>query len=71
MSEDPDVTVALLEAGADDALHAMYDFPIAAYSHQKGFSDWQDLTVPQQWGCKGMSNQVYMTEKCYISKNLR
>lgn len=56
LSEDPSVSVVLLEAGMDDR-----DFPAAAQpgawaSLQGAEIDWKFLTVPQKHACKGLNN---------------
>jgi choline dehydrogenase-like flavoprotein len=52
LSEDPKVTVLLLEAGSSE--NSVTDFPIAVLNLQNTPIDWGYRTEPQQFSCFGI-----------------
>ena len=60
LSEDPDVTVLLLEAGGDYTENDTYHVPLAFYDLQKTDADWEYYTVPQKNCHKG-----FVGQRCY------
>ncbi len=58
LSEDPGVTVAVLEAGDDDSAHPENKIPIVCHTAQNTVYDWAYRTVPQEKSCKGLKNNV-------------
>ena len=59
LSEDPSVTVALLEAGPDNDKFPEANMPLAFTSLAKSDIDWQYETVKQEKSCWGLQKQVY------------
>ena len=51
LSEDPDVTVLLVEAGGPDDKMEIH-IPLAYFNLQKSEVDWQYTTAPQEHACK-------------------
>lgn len=48
LSEDPDVSVLLMEAGGEETENStFYDIPLFAFLLQQSPSDWEYYTVPQ------------------------
>ncbi len=58
LSEDGNVTVALLEAGKDSSEYPMSAVPLAAPQLQNTEADWAYRTIPQQRACLGMKDKV-------------
>ena len=58
LSEDPDATVAALEAGEDDNKYPDTKVPLAIYAIQNTELDWAYRTVPQEKACNGMEDNV-------------
>ena len=56
LSEDPDKTVLLLEAGGSENI--LSDIPIAAATLQLTPIDWAYQTEPQEASCFGLVNRV-------------
>lgn len=56
LSEDPSVTVLLLEAGNDDNLYTEY--PIFIPYLQDNNTAWEFRTTPQSKACLGLKNKV-------------
>lgn len=56
LSEDPCVSVLLLEAGGP--ADPISEIPVAAFLLQNGYSDWGYKTVPQKRGAHGFKNSV-------------
>ena len=56
LSEDPHVTVLLLEAGGKDS-NPNINVPHAVYDLQRSSIDWEYLTVPQKNCCLAMASQ--------------
>lgn len=60
LSEDPDVSVLLLEAGGDYTENALYHIPLSWFDLQKTKADWEYYTVPQTESHLGMiENRSY------------
>lgn len=60
LSEDPDVTVLLLEAGGDYTVNDSYHIPLHFFELQKTNADWEYYTVPQKESHLGMlENRSY------------
>ena len=58
LSEDPDVSVLLLEAGGSEEDTFMIRMPFAALELQNTEVDWAYRTQPQRKACLGMDQQV-------------
>ena len=58
LSEDSDVTVALLEAGKDSTEYPLSGIPLAVAQLQNSEADWAYRTTPQQKSCQGMHDKV-------------
>ena len=58
LSEDSDVTVALLEAGKDSSEYPMSAIPLAWPPLQNSEADWAYRTTPQQNGGLGLRDKV-------------
>ena len=58
LTEDPQVSVLLLEAGSDNADWPDTDIPAIALSFCSSPLTWDDYTVPQRNACLGMNNNV-------------
>ena len=58
LSEDPDVTVAVLEAGDEETQYMETDIPLAYFKLQNTEADWAYRTVPQEKACLGMNDHV-------------
>ena len=58
LSEDPSVTVLVLEAGDEDTKYPAVAVPLRAAETFGTEADWQYYTTPQHHACKGMNNQV-------------
>ncbi len=56
LSEDPCVSVLLLEAGGIP--DAITEIPASAFLSQNGNTDWAFKTVPQKRGADGFKNSV-------------
>ena len=56
LSEDPNVTVLLLEAGGKDS-NPYINIPHAVYDLQRSYMDWEYLTAPQKNCCLAMASQ--------------
>lgn len=56
LSENPAVTVLLLEAGGSENI--ISDIPLAYQSLQLTPMDWQYKTVPQEAACFGLKGKV-------------
>ena len=54
LSEDPENTVLLLEAGGDYTENPAYHQPFGFFSLGKTKADWAYYTVPQNYSCQGM-----------------
>lgn len=60
LSEDPDVTVLLLEAGGDYTENETYHVPLHFFDLQKTDADWEYYTIPQKESHLGMvDNRSY------------
>ncbi|XP_045160659.1 glucose dehydrogenase [FAD, quinone]-like [Mercenaria mercenaria] len=60
LSEDPEVTVLLLEAGGDYTVNETYHVPLHFFDLQKTNVDWEYYTVPQKQSHLGMvENRSY------------
>ena len=53
LSEDPDTTVLLIEAGGDVSDRQEVDLPMLADQVRGSDADWSYRTVPQRTACKG------------------
>ena len=60
LSEDPENTVLLLEAGGDYTEDPVYHIPFRFFDLQKTKADWQYYTVPQKHSCQGMKDKRSM-----------
>lgn len=60
LSEDPENTVLLLEAGGDYTENEVYHIPFKFFDLQKTSADWEYYTVPQNHSCKGMKENRAM-----------
>ena len=60
LSEDPESTVLLLEAGGDYTEDPVYHIPFRFFDLQKTKADWQYYTVPQKHSCQGMKDKRSM-----------
>ena len=60
LSEDPENTVLLLEAGGDYIQNEVYHIPFRFFDLQKTSADWEYYTVPQKHSCKGMKENRSM-----------
>ena len=58
LSDYLSVTVALLEAGDEEAIYPMIEVPFAAIDLLKTSIDWQYQTVPQNYSCQSLVNRV-------------
>lgn len=58
LSENPNVTVLLLEAGEEETKEPKIDIPLAVAELQLTPYDWQYLTEPQGKACLAMKNEV-------------
>ena len=56
LSEDPNVTVLLLEAGGKDS-NPNINIPYAVYDLQRSSADWEYMTTPQKNCCLAMNRQ--------------
>ncbi len=54
LSEDPDITVAVLEAGPEETHLPAVDIPLASPSLWGGEHLWKYYSVPQNKSCQGM-----------------
>lgn len=60
LSEDPDVSVLLIEAGGDYTTNDSYHVPLQFFELQKTKADWEYYTVPQKESHLGMfENRSY------------
>ena len=68
LSEDLFVKVALLEAGDEETLYPMIDIPLAMLDLQRTSADWAYKTVPQNFSCSGLRNEVscFLLQDCVI-----
>ena len=60
LSEDPENTVLLLEAGGDYTENPVYHIPFRFFDLQKTKADWEYYTVPQKYSCQGMNEHRSM-----------
>ena len=60
LSEDPENTVLLLEAGGDYTEKHIYHVPFKFFELQKTPADWEYYTVPQTHSCQGMKEHRSM-----------
>ena len=60
LSEDPENTVLLLEAGGDYTENPVYHIPFRFFDLQKTKADWEYYTVPQKYSCQGMKERRSM-----------
>ena len=60
LSEDPENTVLLLEAGGDYTDDDVYHVPFKFFDLQKTPADWEYYTVPQTHSCQGMKGHRSM-----------
>ena len=60
LSEDPENTVLLLEAGGDYTENDVYHIPFKFFDLQKTPADWEYYTVPQKHSCQGMKEHRSM-----------
>ena len=60
LSEDPENTVLLLEAGGDYTENDVYHIPFKFFDLQKTSADWEYYTVPQKHSCQGMKEKRSM-----------
>lgn len=58
LSEHPDISVLLLEAGGSEEDNPVIRVPFAALELQNSEVDWAYRTEPQQKACLGMDRQV-------------
>ncbi len=58
LSEDEDVTVAVLEAGPEETSVQAIDVPLAAASFWGGPHLWKYETIPQKKSCQAMVDKV-------------
>lgn len=58
LTEDPDVSVAVLEAGEDYEEYPTSSIPLAAFALINSEADWAYETVPQEKSCQGMEGNV-------------
>lgn len=58
LSEEADVSVAVLEAGDDVNLHPAARVPLASFSLQKTRADWNYTTVSQKKALNAMKDNV-------------
>ncbi|KAK3583880.1 hypothetical protein CHS0354_033653 [Potamilus streckersoni] len=58
LTEDPEVTVLLLEAGDEETNKPMYDIPWNAPRSQMTEADWIYRTVPQKTSCLAMKDRT-------------
>ena len=72
LSEDPDVSVLILEAGGSEEDNFMIRIPFAALDLQNTEVDWAYRTKPQGKACLGMDQQVrfYLCYLCQLYNNL-
>ena len=61
LSEDPSVTVLLLEAGGSEEDSFEMTVPGLAIGLQKTEYDWQYQTIPQNNSCQGLIDKVIYT----------
>ena len=52
--------VAVLEAGDEESVYPMTDIPLALLDLQLTGADWAYKTVPQNYSCGGMRNEVLL-----------
>ena len=57
LSENPESTVLLLEAGGDYTENPAYHQPLGFLSLGKTKADWAYYTVPQKYSCQGMKGR--------------
>ncbi|XP_078490264.1 L-sorbose 1-dehydrogenase-like [Ciona intestinalis] len=60
LTESPNVTVLVVEAGDDDAPNPLISIPVMCGQTQKSSADWKYKTVPQKQACLGLTNQESM-----------
>ena len=63
LSEDPTVSVLLLEAGGSEEDSYEMTVPCFALASQKTKYDWQYQTIPQNNSCQGLKEGVIMSLK--------
>lgn len=68
LSEDPNVSVLLVEAGGEEDKPHYTHIPGAAPFLQQSEVDWQFLTVPQTKCCNGLSDKVSDDLSIYIKE---
>lgn len=68
LSEDPDVSVLLLEAGGYPNL--FLDVPLLAAEIQQTKFDWAYRTLPQEFACFGLKNRVSEKFVLFVLQNL-
>ena len=56
LSENPDITVLVLEAGGEENI--LTDIPLTSAANEMSAIDWQYKTVPQKNACFGLDNNV-------------
>lgn len=60
LSEDPDTSVLLVEAGGDDADNFMIHIPALFALNLGSKEDWSYYTVPQKYSNLGHKNRVHI-----------
>ena len=63
LSENPEVSILLLEAGINDREAPLTNIPIMSYFLPKTNIDWQYKTERQGGACLGMVDQVIMSHE--------
>ena len=58
LSEDPNMKVALLEAGGEETDYPSGDIPHSAMDLVRTSADWGFQTQPQNHSCLGLKDQV-------------
>ncbi|XP_078491108.1 glucose dehydrogenase [FAD, quinone]-like [Ciona intestinalis] len=57
LTESPNVTDLVVEAGDDDAPNPLISIPVMCGQTQKSSADWKYKTVSQKQACLGLKNQ--------------
>ena len=58
LSEDPSVTVLVLEAGDEETKYPAVDVPLRAGENYGSEADWKFKSAPQTHACQGIKNKV-------------
>lgn len=65
LSEDPEYSVLIIEAGGSEDDNFNMSIPIASGMLQKSQQDWRFLSVPQKNACMAMIENVLYSYKAY------